>query len=322
VNRIYLSCKGLKNLYKEFRENEIPFRIAKRGIANSIFSIPQQIKFINEEATKELPNPITGEIDKFLSGEYVKLSLKSIYPKFNQKKLYKLYEANAPMWYCGKFTNQEMVYIDIKSCYYQLYRKLWLDTTEPFAKPPLQIPLKSLAEQLFFWKSARNSVLGYLASNSICIVRGSKWQYVNVQKSKDFFNPNLLGIVNLMLHEIATIALKNGCCYVNTDGYFFPKKTNYVEFMRYLDNLKIDYRAIMGEGNIIKFGSYSIKGIALRGDEIEKSTKNYDKIVQFHIDNIVSEIQIKKFDNDLHFPIKKIDIQKNDAIIRWWSKLN
>jgi hypothetical protein len=322
MKKVYLTHRALYSLYKEFRANNIPFRIAKRGINNSIFSIPQQIKYINEDATKELPNPITGEIDKFLSGEYVKLCLKSIYPTFNQKTLYSLFDVSAPMWYCGQFFNQEMVYIDIKACYYQLYKRLWLDLTEPLARPPKQIPLKSLAEQLYFWKAARNSVLGYLASNSICIVRGQKWQYINVQQSKDFFNPNILGIVNLMLHEIATNALKFGACYVNTDGYMFPKKVKYIDFMRYLDRLGLDYRAIIGRGSIIRFGAYSIQGEALRGDEIEKGTKNYDKIVQNHLDNIITDIQVKKLESGLHFPVKKIDYRQNDDIIKWWSKLN
>lgn len=317
-----VSNNELTRIYHEMRKNNELFRIAKRGINNSLLDVKQQIKYVNLDACKEVVNPLTGKVEMLLSGEYVKFCLQSLYPPFNQnyKLARKTYQI-APLYYNGAFLDREMVYIDIKSCYYQLYKKLWLDFCVPQMKPPKGIPLLDIAEITREWKAARNSVMGYLASDSICNVTGKKWRYINIAKSKKFFNPCILHCVNLMLHELATFALNNSCIYINTDGYFFLKNSPYIKMMKLLDNLGLEFRAIMGNGSIVKFNGYTIDGISLRGEETHKHTKFFDKVPQRYLDNIITPMQKDNLVVKFHFPIFQVDKQNDLSIIKWWSKL-
>lgn len=323
IQREYLTRKQLFYKYKELRRNNTMFTIAKRGLNNSLLVPSEQTKYINIEACKEVINPKTQMLEFMLAGEYTKECLKEMYEPFRQNtKIAKHTLQNAPIWYSGSYLQRELVYIDIKSCYYQLYKKLWLDFTEPYMKPPKMIPLKPIAERLKDWKAARNSVMGYLASEYICNVYEKKHHYIYIAKSKKYFNPCILHCVNLMLHELATHALKLGSIYINTDGYFFLKNSRYPEMMRLLDKLGLEFRTILGLGDIYRFNAYRINGIALRDTETEKHTKFFDNLPSKYLDNIITKAQADNLATKFNFPIYKVDKQVNLGIISWWSKLD
>lgn len=125
-----------------------------------------------------------------------------------------------------------------------------------------------------------------------------------------------------MLHELATYALDLKSIYINTDGYFFLKNSKYSEMMKLLDHLGLEFRAILGHGDIHRFNAYRINGIALRDTETEKHTKFFDNLPSRYIDNVITRMQADNLATKFNFPINKVDKQSDLSIIKWWSKLD
>lgn len=159
----------------------------------------------------------------------------------------------SPMLFNGPYKGKG-VYIDIKSAYWQIYRKLWLDVAFPCGYGRLD--LSPVAESLKDWKAARNAVVGISRSRQATGVKGLKT--VNLSTVNPFLSPGLWATVQAILNALAFEAERFGAIYVATDGYIFPVWSNVWEFQEYLYNLGIDYRQVSGDVNIKAFGAYRV----------------------------------------------------------------
>jgi ribosomal protein L19 len=324
MKREIVPAKEFQRLYREYRDSGYLIRIAKNGV-NNAFSVQElDTKFINRNAVETVFNPNTRQIEVMLAGEYVKEILKFCYPSgFKQSRAYNKIKQSVPQFYCGRFINRDLLYIDLIGAYPQIYKRLWLDWSEIGIRN-YEYPLDIALEYLNFWKSARNGLIGFLASNEICLMKDKEHRYISTLRSKRHHNPCLLWFVNSFLCGLSQLALRWGCCYINTDCFIFPCEAKWQEFIRYLNDREIKFRAIIGKGDILKWSAYYISGQSLYGDKTEAGTKTYHTLYQNFIDNPIEseDLRIKKLIALWQKPL--LNLPKSDCqyIINYWSELN
>lgn len=256
--RVYLVDKDIEEITKNLIRNEIFYIAGHQSI-----SVPKfNKKFIDKDVCKDWSD-LEGNVYLMTPQEAARMELnrhcRDWLPKrgFTRKQDMALLDLTAPMYYPGGRTKGELVYIDLRSAYWQIYRYLWLDTLWP--RGIGNIALAPVASALERWKPARNSVMGVIRSKEIQTVQGSiiKWQpYHN-----PFLNPQLWHQVLSILHEVASYAKFNGACYINTDGYIFREWSNWARFVDMLESYKLEYRIHQSDGEILGWNSYRIDGL-------------------------------------------------------------
>lgn len=317
----------LKFWQNHIKPNGKPYTliIAKRGITNSFFIPELQTKIVNLKSTwmegrEKISSPLFGS-DHWLAGEYARDWLKYLYPVFKASGQYKKYKRSAPMFFSGKFLNRDLVYFDIVSAYWQMYKRLWLDFTE--IGMVNRYPLLDIADQLKYWKESRNAVIGNLATDEACLITGKKWSH-KPMRGKKSYNPMLLYFINTALMEISNDALKLGCCYIATDCFIFPKEARWRDFSDLLDKYGLEFRCTIGNGSILKWAGYSIEGEAIRGNKNVVGTELYKTLFTNFIDNPIfaDDVRIKLLLKKWNKPLRKVDLITGNDIINYWSKLN
>lgn len=295
--------------------------IAKRGMTNSFYVSATNTKFVDSTFTKLVTNPLTNDVEALLPSEYARLWLKKLYPPYCVPSSYNRLRQSPPNWFSGKFLNRDLAYFDLVGAYYQLYSKLWLDFTD-FGKR-CNYPLSEIAEKLAHWKAARNSLVGNLASKEACVIIGNTYDYIPTWSKDKYYNHLILYYLNKLLTELANIALSLGCCYIATDGFIFPLERKWKEFISILEKYNLKFRCTIGNGNIYRFASYNVDGIALYGDKTYVSTNTFEKSFRSYLDNpfFVNDTRKERLLKNFTLPVKHVDKVSNYDTLDNWSKL-
>lgn len=225
---------------------------------SSLYVPSTQTKYLNEKATRNWLD-LDGEIVPMTAGEAARTELERAFPTLKrvgwQPKEVVLLDARSPCHYAGQASG-EMVYVDLKSAYHQIYSCLWLDTCYPRAIYG-QYALKGVAHALKHWKAARNGVLGICRSRYLVGFRGHK--RIEMQIKNKFLAPPLWATVQDTLDWIAAEAIERGAIYVNTDGYLFPMTGDFEGFFDYLADHHLRYKIrAQGEGDVRGWNAYKV----------------------------------------------------------------
>jgi len=336
MDRVYLPFAQFKKTYKEFTKRNDWIRLAYRGLG-SFYDVKNGIRYINRDNC-QLFAIGDNEPTLMLPGEAARMVLLHYYPRgFTQSRKYNETRISAPHLFNGKQKLDSAIYIDIKSCYCQMYKKLWLDTQYPSLSGSM--PLRQIAqffdnysnetEQSKFAKRARNAVTGLLYSSRIMFYNGNSHFIKRVYGS--LFNPLVWYCINYMLHELANEAIRHGAIYIATDGYIFPSMSHWQLFSDLLDTLGLEFRCITGKCRIVRFGGYTIRGYAIRDNEHSKTTNLYRKWLEESIVLYSDDVRnprekmlpetIRKRRRDWNKPLNNIVKLDNIDTITKWSKL-
>lgn len=129
-----------------------------------------------------------------------------------------------------------LIYIDVRSCYYDLYRRLPFDLfwfgLHVFWD---DVWFKDfLPQDLYQYKLCRNSMIGVLRSLSGSKVK--KRKVVPTPTRNNLLSPCHWGFIAHLLHHMASLARECNCIYYNTDGAIFLSDFDAVEWaMRVAD---------------------------------------------------------------------------------------
>lgn len=245
---------------------------------SSLYVPSLSTKYLNEKAVRHWLD-LDGEIVAMTAGEAARTELERAFPLLKRvgwlSKEVSLFDARSPCHFTGQ-ARGEMIYVDLASAYYQIYKCLWLDTTYPRGLYG-RFPLRDVGDALKHWKAARNGVIGIVRSRVLIGFRGHK--RVEMQIQNKFLSPGLWATVQDTLHWIAREAISKGAIYVNTDGYLFPMDASGFEgFLSFLDdhNLKWKVRA-QGDGRIKAWNSYKVGSFQTMPYKLKMSSNNTNK---------------------------------------------
>lgn len=227
---------------------------------HSTLSVPSlEIKYLNDKSLRMWPNG-DGEIDLITPGEAARFELIREFPDIKRVgwrgPMIKLFDKRVPMFYLGPATSSEMVYIDLKSAYWQIYRMLWLDVLYPRGLYG-RYPMAGVADRLERWKAARNAVIGLIRSRDLVGFKGHK--RIKMTTKNKFLSPCLWATVIDILHWIAEKAISEGAIYINTDGYLFHDQARADRFMLWLIERGLIFSVRdWGPGEVRGWNSYKV----------------------------------------------------------------
>jgi len=115
-------------------------------------------------------------------------------------------------------------YIDIKSCFYQLYQHLYWNLDWPYHYPSL--PMHGLFDALSDWKEARNSVVGIARSLTETWVKGHEVR--KVAKRNPYLSPAVWWSIQSILADVAREMINRfSALYVCVDCYVFSDQARF-----------------------------------------------------------------------------------------------
>lgn len=226
---------------------------------NSVTVPSRQEKWVDVDVARQWPN-LDGEPELMCPGEAARTELRRAFPGLKRVGWFRqqmfLLDYRQPVFYSQPWQSEDGVYIDLKSAYWNIYRRLWLDVAFPRGSGTL--PLWGVAERLEKWKLARNSVVGMTVARQAVGIKGSR--RIPFKTDNPFFTPHLWATVQEILHELAVFACGFGCQYIATDGYLFPDRRGNL-FAAFLDTLRLPYRRHAAPIEVLGWGSYSVFGV-------------------------------------------------------------
>lgn len=253
MERIYFTPTQLDDLYRELQHKEIYFIDGQ----SSMWVPSQKTKYLDITQCKEYPD-LDGVMMLLTPGEAARIELERNFglPRMiiKRKHLNRL-DISPPRYFGGKMiVGDDLHYYDLEGAYAQIYRVLSLDIVYPRGMGELE--LDPVGGALAGWKTARNSVVGVTRSKTVTSVKGKE---VKEQKFKNpFFNPDLWVHIQMILHEIAGQALKEGAIYVSTDCYIFRRTRQSDNFRDYLRQFSLKYHYYGGSGFVSGWASYKV----------------------------------------------------------------
>lgn len=287
---IYLLRDGLTQQMEHCQREEIYYIEGN----DSIFVPAENTRYVDKTACREWPD-LDGEMVLMTPGEAARTELKRYYPDVNfraRKSDFKLLDISPPILFSGRQYHGHLWYVDLAGAYASIYRNLTLDCCWPRGYGDLL--LKPVAQRLWNWKVARNSVVGVTRGYQMTGVKGRSVKAVNFHNP--FFNPALWHTIQRVLHGIAGLAIRNGAIYVSTDCYIFNNARGYSRVVNYLEGLDFNLHKGDGDGDIRGWGSYSIEGV--KGTARLQETNN-------HIDNIADDKEtLKWYEKTVNYLLK------------------
>lgn len=208
----------------------------------------------NQPIAQEWPD-LNGEMLWMTPGEAARTELERDFGYIKRvgwpSKSVRLFDWLWPMAYLGD-AKGELVYTDIVGAYNQIYSRLWLDTCFPRGRG--QLSLGPIAGRLAEWKLARNSLVGIIRAREGAGYRGNIRYKLSM--GNKFLSPHLWATIQGILNELGVLALSSGGIYINTDGYIHPVSSDVLTFQKCLTDFGIEYRTIVGIGQIRGWGNY------------------------------------------------------------------
>lgn len=182
--------------------------------------------------------------------------------------------------YCNpSTTTRDLIYIDIKGAYYNIYRRM-----------PFDIQFQGLrvyGGEVWFvdflppdwgnFKEARNTMIGVMRSKVSSRVKDGK---IKVSGNRNnYLAPCHWGFIAHLLHTIAHKAISLGAIYWNIDGAIFGDVNNALLFADYLTNigLQSDIKA-RGYGRIYSIGNYQVG--STRGGRVNPREHPYNNLIE------------------------------------------
>lgn len=153
----------------------------------------------------------------------------------------------------------ELVYLDLKAAFYQIYTKMPLFLNQKREKWLLSSPwlAEFLPVDLIEYKLIRNGLVGCWRSSYTRRIKGG-----NVIRQRCYTpttNYISWNFVQSVLHHLAFRAKELGAVYIHTDGYIFPSHSGFVAFQEYCKS--IGFQLVVkaqGVGEIWGIGRYAI----------------------------------------------------------------
>lgn len=226
---------------------------------DSIYVPSLNTRFVDKTVCREWPDR-DGVMVEMTPGEAARTELKRYYPDANmraRKSDFKLLDITPPMLFSGHQYHGHLWYIDLAGAYASIYRNLTLDCCWPRGSGTM--PLRVVADRLWHWKVARNSVVGVTRAHTMTGVKGKYAKEVKFHNP--FFNPALWRTIQAVLHGLAALAVRNSAIYVNTDCYIMTNARGYARVVEFLQGLDFNLHLGDGDGSIRGWSSYSIDGV-------------------------------------------------------------
>lgn len=224
-------------------------------------------KYILDKVVREWPD-IWGEVLPMAPGEAARTELRRHIGDIGRVgwrgKDVKLFSWRWPMFCIEPFEGYA-TYIDLKAAYWQIYRKLCLDCIFPNVQGKLS--LLPVANALYGWKLARNSVIGVTSNRRALACKDG--QTISITTRNRYLSPHLWATIQAILNELAYLALQHKAFYCLSDGWFFPMGEDVDNFCTELQMLGIDYRKVNGFCHVRGWQSYHFEG--------HKTTEIYKK---------------------------------------------
>lgn len=259
----FVSSEELRYTRDWLREAEIYHTIGTHTI-----NVPStKTSYVNQEVCQYWPN-LQNQNERMTPGQAARTELLREYPLIKKVgwrgPMIKLLDKRVPLLYTGPSKGDQYIYVDLDGAYWQIYRRLWLDTSWPGGYYG-NYPLVHVADRLKKWKAARNALIGISRMRTITGVRGRQRTTLHVKNK--FLSPPLWATVIDCLHWVAQIAIACECIYIHTDGYMFNKPDMADNFMIVLASLGFLFSVrTSGPGDVRGWCVYKIG---------EKSTKPY-----------------------------------------------
>ncbi len=187
-----------------------------------------------------------------------------------------LLEKTPPPLYAKPFKSDNLVYVDIRSCYFTLLKKLWnikylrSKYLGHYENREFIIPeeIKTVFEKN---KLIRNSLYGLIRTRTRTKfeVENSKISFIVERSKNELFYPDVSLAILDITQSIARIAVENFSVYVAIDGFILHQK-NLISFIEFLNEygLQAGIKA-EGEGEVKNFYTYKVGDV---------QTKNFDII--------------------------------------------
>ncbi len=296
ITRIPCTQEVFRNIRLYLQLNETYFISGH----NSLYVPSRQEKYIlshrkDGALIARLWEGLDGKVVLMTPGEAARTELQRAFPDLVRvgwrPSQIKLLDWRSPMYFSGPFKGKG-IYIDIKSAYWQIYERLWLDVAFPCGFGTLD--LQPVANALKNWKAARNSVVGITRSREAIGVAGLRT--IRLSMVNPFLSPCLWATIQAVLNMLAFVAVQKGAIYVATDGYIFPLESNVWQFQEYLYDLGLDYRQTTGPTHVKFWGGYRVGN---------KATKPF---------LTTGELNTKPFNS-----IKVDDPSSSNWILVWWA---
>jgi len=271
ITRELVDTSFLDNLVKRLVLEEV-FHIVS---TSSVFVPEWKRKFIDRGQVRLWPN-LEGEWYEMTPGEAAREELKRYHPNVKmiaRKSDFKMLDLTPPRYWRGNQYHGDMYYVDLSGAYAATYRNLTLDCCWPRCIGEFE--LNPIADRLWQWKTARNSVMGVCRSHTMQAVKGRKsWE----QKFyNQYFSPHLWYTVQQVLHSLAEFALNLGAIYINTDCFIFRKQKQYILMAELLEFMNYETHVLQGEGVIWGWNSYALPGKATRNYNVDTERMVYIK---------------------------------------------
>jgi len=297
IERVYLGHEAFRLVRTVLQGREIYYVAG----TNSMFVPTQKTKYVmmtrpdGYKICRQWTDE-NGEVYDHTPGEAARVELKKAFPGLRrvgwQSEHVRLFDWRWPMLFTGPYRGPGS-YIDLKGAYWQIYRRLWLDTCFPCGYGSLN--LEPVAKALADWKGARNSVIGICAARQAIGVKGFRTVVLNTKNP--YLSPGLWATIQAVLNELAYLAEKLGSIYIATDGYIFPEKQQACLFEECLFDLGFVWRRIDDEVSIQNWGVYKV------GDKETKAHSQNNGAVG------------KPFR-----AIRIFDTRQPERLLAWWAK--
>lgn len=254
MKRIVLGTRELKDASEQMRQEGI-YHICG---SSSLWVPSTQTKLIDAAVAREWPD-LNGELVPMCPGEAARVEMSREWPDHKRVGWFKgqirLLDWRPPL-YCNPVGPGKFVQIDLTAAYWQIYRFLWLDT--PFPGGYGNKPLFDVANRLENWKQARNSLVGVCRGRGAVAYKGQK--RIDLKTQNIWLSPGLWATMQAILNEVATVAVRSGAVYVNTDGYIFPiHSSGWDLFERWLEANNFNWRVTtQGLGEIAGWCVYKV----------------------------------------------------------------
>lgn len=250
--RVYLPAKGLWAKAQELEIEGTSFV----STAHSVYVPKTRTKYLNADDCSYWFD-LNNRSVLMTPGEIARTELKREFgnPKIWVKKTdFAKLDFPVPQYYDGIAREGRLFYVDLNAAYHQIYQHLTLDIVWPRGLGMLY--LKPVADRLKDHKLARNALVGVTRSNQIFLdtPEGQKRLFF----TNPYLNPSLWRTIQSILHEIATVAISNGCHYVATDGYIFSDAFHFGFFTAFLSDCGFAFKTEKGDGYIHGWASYKV----------------------------------------------------------------
>lgn len=217
-------------------------KLSGRMTSGTFISDDRRIRWANKDFLMADGRPAGGAVVQWL---------KSVGAKRRPIQGKWLWVVSAPS-YARVGAYRRMVYLDVKSAYHSIYRRLWWDV-ECLPGTAWASGTISLADFPYpDDRNARNALIGIAASRKVVLWRHGVPKVVNTVGGLQ--NPHLAQAVWLILHYVAVVAVQHGAVYWHIDGGILPVDAVEAVYRIVRRTVGLTVRPKSSVGNVVVYG--------------------------------------------------------------------